>query len=170
VHDEGTQFFREVLKLRDASLVALPSQGERKVNPSFGRPDDRVGFADAYPILLMGDSSVRDLAARTGEPMDMRRFRPNMTIEGAPYIEDRMAEFRAGDVTFRGVKRCDRCVVTTLHPDTLERGPEPLRTLSQYRRGDDGQVYLGMNVIPDVEGTLRVGDILSQVVEREPHP
>ena len=38
-----------------------------------------------------------------------------------------MAEFRAGDLSFRGVKRCDRCVLTTLDPDTQERGHEPLR-------------------------------------------
>ncbi|MBK6810219.1 MAG: MOSC domain-containing protein [Sandaracinaceae bacterium] len=170
VHPEGTRFFREVLELPDASLVALPPGGERAVNPSFGSGDDRVGFADAYPILLMGDSSVRDLEARAGVALDMRRFRPNVTFEGAPYAEDRMAGFRAGGLHFRGVKRCDRCVLTTLHPDTQERGLEPLRTLAGYRRGDDGKVYLGMNVIPDAEGTLRVGDLITDVTEREPHP
>jgi uncharacterized protein YcbX len=169
-HREGTHFFREVLELPDVSLVALPEDGERVVDPRFGQALDRVGFADAYPVLLMGDSSVRDLEARTGTSLDMRRFRPNVTFEGAPYAEDRMAEFRAGGLPFRGVKRCDRCVLTTLHPDTQERGLEPLRTLAGYRRGDDGKVYLGMNVIPDAEGTLHVGDLITDVMEREPHP
>ncbi|MEZ4327729.1 MAG: MOSC domain-containing protein [Polyangiales bacterium] len=170
VHAEGTQLFREVLGLSDVQLVALPPDGERPVNPRFGQADDRVGYADAYPLLLMGDASVRDLAARAGVPLDMRRFRPNVTIEAAPYVEDRLAHFTLGDVRFRGPKRCDRCVLTTLDPDTGARGPEPLRTLAQYRRGADGKVYLGMNIIPDGPGTLRVGDTLRDVVEQEPNP
>ena len=169
-HREGSQFFRDVLQLPDVSLVALPHGGERVVDPKFGQADDRVTFADAYPLLLMGDASVRDLEARAGVALDMRRFRPNVTFEGAPYIEDRMAEFRAGGLPFRGVKRCDRCVLTTLDPDTQARGHEPLRTLAGYRRGADGKVYLSMNIIPDAEGTLRVGDLLTDVVEREPNP
>lgn len=169
-HAEGSQFFRDVLALPDVSLVALPPGGERVVDPRFGQAEDRVTFADAYPLLLMGDASVRDLAERAGVPLDMRRFRPNMTFEGAPYVEDRMAAFVAGELPFRGVKRCDRCVLTTLDPDTQARGPEPLRTLAAYRRGADGKVYLGMNIIPDREGVLRVGDPLTSVLEQEPNP
>jgi uncharacterized protein len=169
-HLDGSRFFRDVLQLSDVSLVALPRGGERVVDPAFGQPGDRVTFADAYPLLLMGDASVQDLEARAGVALDMRRFRPNVTMHATPYIEDRMAQFTAGDVRFRGVKRCDRCVLTTLDPDTQARGPEPLRTLAGYRRGDDGKVYLGMNIIPDAEGTLRVGDMITDVIEREPHP
>ncbi len=169
-HPEGSRFFRDLLELPGVSLVALPHGGERVVDQAFGQPGDRVTFADAYPLLLMGDASVRDLEARAGVALDMRRFRPNVTLDGPPYVEDRMTEFRAGDLSFRGVKRCDRCVLTTLDPDTQERGHEPLRTLAGYRRGEGGKVYLGMNVIPDAEGQLRVGDPITSVVEREPNP
>ncbi|MCA9534691.1 MAG: MOSC N-terminal beta barrel domain-containing protein [Myxococcales bacterium] len=168
--DEGSRFFQEVLGLSDVSLVALRPGGERSLNPRFAQPDDRVGYADAYPLLMMGDASVRDLEGRAGVSLDMRRFRPNVTIEAAPYYEDRLAQFTLGGVRFRGPKRCDRCVLTTLDPDTQERGVEPLRTLAQYRRGADGKVYLGMNVIADGPGVLAVGDQLSDVREQEPNP
>lgn len=170
VHEPASQLFREVLGLSGASLVVLPPGGERPVNPRFGQPDDRVGFADAYPLLLLGDASVRDLEARARVTLDVRRFRPNVTMDGAAYAEDRLARFTLGGVRFRGPKRCDRCVLTTLDPDTQARGPEPLRTLARYRRGADGKVYFGMNVIPDGAGTLAVGDELTDIVEQEPNP
>ena len=64
---------------------------------------------------------------------------------------------RIGALSFRGVKRCERCVVTTVDPDTAAQGLEPLRTLSRYRL-EDGNVWLGMNLIHDGYGTLRLGD------------
>jgi uncharacterized protein YcbX len=88
----------------------------------------------------------------------MRRFRPNLVVTGGePYAEDGLAKLRIGELSFRGVKRCERCVVTTIDPETGEQGKEPLQTLSQYRL-EDGAVWLGMNLIHDVTGTLRVGD------------
>jgi len=42
---------------------------------------------------------------------------------------------------------CDRCVMTTLDPDTLAGGKEPLRTLAKYRQWDH-KTWLGVRVIP----------------------
>ncbi len=78
----------------------------------------------------------------------------------SPYAEDGFAKVRIGGVSFRGVKRCERCVVTTIDPETGEQGKEPLRTLSHYRL-EDGNVWLGMNLIHDASGTLRVGDAVT---------
>jgi uncharacterized protein YcbX len=55
------------------------------------------------------------------------------------------------------VKRCARCVVTTIDPDTGEAGPEPLRTLSTYRRTGN-KVDFGMNLVASGTGILRIGD------------
>ena len=88
----------------------------------------------------------------------MRRFRPNLVISGcAPYAEDHFQSFSIGGLALRAVKRCERCVVTTVDPETAEQGVEPLRTLSRYRRDDD-KVWFGMNLIHEGSGTLRVGD------------
>lgn len=156
-HGEGSRWFSEFLG-RETSLVYMPDDERRAVNPARARPDDVVSFADGYPLLLISEESLSDLNLRLDEPLEMRRFRPNLVIAGAqPYGEDHMTALRIGAVTFRGVKRCDRCSVTTVNPDTGERGKEPLRTLAQYRQAD-GKVWFGMNLIHDHGGSLALGD------------
>jgi uncharacterized protein YcbX len=156
-HPSGSRWFSELLN-DDVTLLYMPDSERRQVNPSRARPDDIVSFADAYPLMLMSTASLSDLNQRLSEPVDMRRFRPNLVISGGePYGEDSFTTVRIGAVSFRAVKRCERCVVTTVDPDTAARGDEPLRTLARYRL-EDGNVWLGMNLIHDDYGTLQLGD------------
>jgi uncharacterized protein YcbX len=91
----------------------------------------------------------------------MTRFRPNVVVRGAPaWAEDGWRRIRIGDVTFRVVKGCDRCVLTMIDPETLAKTKEPIATLARHRRWD-GATWFAMNVIPDAPAagaTLRVGD------------
>ena len=156
-HPEGSRWFSEFLN-DDVRLVYMADAERRAVNPKRARPGDILSFADGYPMLLISEASLADLNQRLEAPLEMRRFRPNLVISGCtPYAEDGFAELSIGAVRFRGVKRCERCVVTTIDPKTGERGKEPLRTLSHYRR-EDGKVWFGMNLIHDGSGTLRLGD------------
>jgi uncharacterized protein YcbX len=156
-HPAGSRWFSELLN-DDVSLLYMPDSERRDVNPNRARPGDIVSFADGYPLLLMSEPSLADLNQRLREPVEMRRFRPNLVISGGePYGEDNFATLRIGALSFRGVKRCERCVVITIDPDTAAQSQEPLRTLSHYRL-DDGKVWLGMNLIHDGCGTLRLGD------------
>lgn len=159
-HVAGSRWFSELLN-DDVKLLYMPDAERRQVNPKRARPTDIVSFADAYPLLLMSEASLRDLNARLPEPVEMRRFRPNLVLSGGPpYAEDELARFRVGELSFRGVKRCERCVVVTVDPSTGQRGLEPLRTLARYRL-EANSVWLGMNVIHDGPGTVRVGDRVS---------
>ena len=157
---EGSRWFSEFLNA-NVSLLYMPDSERRAVNPKRARPGDVVSFADAYPLLLISEASLADLNQRlpAGTPaLEMRRFRPNLVIFGcAPYAEDHFQSFRIGGLALRGVKRCERCAVTMVNPDTAEIGKEPLRTLSHYRK-DGEQVWFGMNLIHEGSGTLRVGD------------
>lgn len=146
--------------------VYLPEDALRQVNPSRALPGDRVGFADGYPFLLLSEESMaelnRRLAARGERALDIRRFRPNVVVAGCakPHEEDAWSELRLGAGAFRNVKLCDRCSVTTVDPESGQRGKEPLRTLSDYRRWD-GKVWFAVNLIhaPSTVGTsLAVGD------------
>ncbi|HVJ20320.1 MAG TPA: MOSC domain-containing protein, partial [Polyangiaceae bacterium] len=128
------------------------------VNPARARPGDVVGFADAYPFLVISEASLEELNRRLPQPVAMRRFRPNIVLSGAePFAEDGFAHVRIGAVSFRGPKRCDRCVVTTVDPETGKAGQEPLRTLATFRK-QDGKVWFGMNLIHDGPGEIAVGD------------
>jgi len=156
-HAEGSRWFSELLGT-ELSLLFMPESERRPVNPERARPGDIVSFADGYPLLLVSEASLADLNRRLDHPVEMRRFRPNLVISGGePYEEDSLTQLRIGDVWFRGVKRCERCVVTTVDPDTGMAGKEPLRTLATYRR-EHGKVWFGMNLVHDGPGTLRLGD------------
>ena len=147
----------------DCRLVYQPEVFERAVDPDFGRPGDRVSFADGFPLLLIGTASLDDLNARLQRPVEMRRFRPNLVVRTrVPYEEDAWRRLRLGELEFEGVKNCSRCIFTTVDPDTGERDPagEPLRTLSNYRRREGGGVFFGQNLIPRSGGWLRLGDSL----------
>jgi uncharacterized protein len=160
-------WFSEVVG-KPVRLVYLDDPARRRPNPAYSSDGDRVSFADAYPLLLTSEGSLAKLneliaaGPRAGEgPLPMRRFRPSVVVAGpAAWAEDRWRRLRIGDVVFRAVKGCDRCVLTTVDPDTAAKGKEPIATLAKYRRWD-GKTWFGVNLIPDSprpSDTIRIGD------------
>ena len=140
------------------ALVYMPDDVRRAVNPKYARPDDVVGFADGYPVLVASTSSLDDLSARVGAPVPMDRFRPNVVVTGPPaWAEDLWTSVRVGAVPMRIAKPCSRCVITTTDQQTLARGPEPLRALASFRRVDN-DVLFAQNAVPDGAGVIAVGD------------
>jgi uncharacterized protein len=156
-HPEGSAWFSEYLGAAH-ELVYMPDAQRRQVNPGRARASDIVSFADGYPFLLISEASLEELNRRLAEPIPMERFRPNIVITGTePFAEDDFTTVRLGELAFRGVKRCDRCTVTTVDLETGKPGREPLRTLASFRRWDS-KVWFGMNLIHDGPGVLAVGD------------
>ena len=79
----------------------------------------------------------------------MQRFRPNIVVQGTlPWEEDTWKRIRIGGMEFHVWQRCGRCAMTTIDRTTLERGPEPLATLSTFREREKGQRNFGMHMIP----------------------
>lgn len=152
---------------RDARLAWMPADVERPVNPRYATPDDRTSLTDGYPLHIVGSGSMADLNARLEHPIGVERFRPNIYVEGPPaFDEDFWGEVRIGQCTLRVVKPCPRCAVTTVDPATGERGSEPLRTLSAYRKREGG-VMFGQNALHDGTGTLRIGDPVDVLSRRD---
>ena len=137
-------------------LVYLDDPTRRATNPAYSRDGDRVSFADGYPLLLTSEESLGAVNGWIAEgprpsegPIPMRRFRPSVVISGAPaWAEDGWRRLRIGAVTFRAAKGSDRCVFTTIDPDTAAKGHEPLFALARHRRWD-GKIWFGVNLIPD---------------------
>ena len=139
-------------------LVYMPDDSRRPVDPAYAPPGSITAFTDGYPLLIIGQSSLDDLNSRLDRPVDMLRFRPNIVFTGGtPFAEDDFTRISIADITMLGVKRCARCVVTTIDPTTGNAGPEPLRTLSTYRRLGN-KVDFGMNIVTSGTGILRIGD------------
>ncbi|WP_375500767.1 MOSC domain-containing protein [uncultured Jatrophihabitans sp.] len=156
-------------------LVYLDDPTRRPITSGYARTDDRVSFADGYPLLVATTVSLdalNDLIAdgsRGDEgPLAMARFRPNVVVGGgAPWAEDGWRVVRIGDAVFRAVKGCERCVMTTTDPDTAARGKEPIATLARHRRWD-GKTWFGMNLVPDSPGAvIRIGDPV-EILHAEP--
>jgi len=139
-------------------LVRMPASTVRQVDLGYAAEGDRVGFADGFPFLLISQASLDELNRRLEEPLPMDRFRPNIVVEGCePHDEDRWEHLTAGEVGFRVVKPCARCVITTFDQQSGQRSREPLRTLATYRRFGN-EIFFGQNLIHDATGTIRVGD------------
>jgi uncharacterized protein YcbX len=112
-------------------LVSFPEINPRAVDPLYKVNDEHVSLADAYPFLIIGQSSLDDLNSKLDYRLPMNRFRPNFVFTGgAPYEEDTWRNFAIGKNRFVGVKPCARCALTTVNQDTAEKGIEPLATLS----------------------------------------
>ena len=95
---------------------------------------------------------------RLDNPIPMNRFRTNFVFTGGkPYEEDNWKDFKIGDLSFKAVKPCARCVITTTNQDTAERSVEPLKTLSEYRKINN-KVMFGMNLVCKQTGSVSVGN------------
>jgi uncharacterized protein YcbX len=156
---------------RDVRLVYLDDPTRREVDQDYGDPGDRVSFADGYPLLLTSAGSLEALGGWLAEdghpPVPMNRFRPSVVVAGAhAWAEDGWRRIRIGAVTFRVVKPCGRCVVTTIDQATGQRGRQPLELLGRRRRFGQELVF-GQNLIPEAPGSIRVGDPV-RVLERDP--
>ena len=156
--DEAAQWVSEFIG-KPTRLVQMPPDRARMTQAGFGRDDDQVALADGFPLLLIGEASLQQLSQEVGRSLEMLRFRPNLVIEGSEaYAEDGWKRIRIGDVEFRVVKPCSRCILTTIDPQTGERSAnrEPLATLQKTRAQADGAMF-GQNLVNDSNGRLEVG-------------
>ncbi|GGA87550.1 MOSC domain-containing protein [Arenimonas soli] len=145
---------------RPVRLVHMGPGEVRQVTSSRGQAGDEVSFADAMPLLLVSRAALDALNQRLDQPVPMNRFRPNLVVDGVDaHAEDGWKQVSIGDVVFDVAKPCTRCVLVTIDADTGQRheGGEPLRTLTRYRRGEDG-VTFGQLLIPRSRGVVRRGD------------
>jgi uncharacterized protein YcbX len=97
------------------------------------------GVFDAAPIHIVTDRSLRRVDEWVGLELDVARFRPNIVIELDPelpaFVEAGWidADLVIGQVEVRIVSPTERCVVTTIDPDTLDRDRAVLARLAVAR-------------------------------------
>jgi uncharacterized protein YcbX len=123
-----------------------------------------AGVFDAAPIHLVTDASLRQLDDWVGTELDVARFRPNIVVE----LEDGLPAFAEsgwvdryltiGALVIKIVSPTERCVVTTIDPDTLDRDRTVLANLAEQRENLFG-VY-GQVAYP---GWIKVGDEITLV-------
>ncbi len=130
-----------------------------------------LSFADAYPALLISEASLEALNLRSPRKNTMAQFRPNLVATHCEsFAEDGWKKIKIADVIFEVSKPCERCIMTTIHPDTktndFDKQQEPLATLSQFRANKEGGVFFGQNLKPLNEGRISNGDPI-EIIETQ---
>jgi hypothetical protein len=161
------EWFSNVLGMK-CRLMYMHDDSVRQADQRYAISEtDKVSFADGYPYLMISEESLALLNDKLEAPVDMRRFRPSIVFKGGkPHEEDEIRKVFCNGMELYGVKPCARCVMTTVDPDTSEKGKEPLKTLSTYRQVGN-KILFGENFIATSEGELKVGYLL-KVLESKP--
>lgn len=147
-------------------LVRMSRTFARHVDENYATAADTVGFADGFPLLVISDASLCDLNSKLEYPVEMNRFRPNLTVSGAdPFAEDTWKKLQLDSVSLELVKPCSRCQITTIDQESADAGKEPLRTLANYRK-IDGKIMFGQNALVRYERetpTIRLAEHITVV-------
>lgn len=163
--DQAAEWLSEFMGL-PTRLVYFPEDEIRQVDLSYAQPGDITAFSDGFPYLLISQASLDALNSRLQAPVEMRRFRPNLVVEGCEaFAEDQWQSLRIGNVTFRRVKPCGRCVIPSIDPLTAEKNPEVVRTLAGFRKTGK-RVLFGQNLTASGQGTLHAGMTVSLIDNR----
>ncbi|PCJ47658.1 MAG: MOSC domain-containing protein [Gammaproteobacteria bacterium] len=159
VNPKIDQLISEFLN-KPCQLVVMSARQPRTITDSAAK--GIVSFADAFPFLLIGTESLATLNNKLVKNVTMENFRPNIVIETTKaHEEDSWQEIQIGEVRFRNVKLCSRCILTTVDPKTAERSQdqEPLSTLITYRKIEQ-KIMFGSNLIALNEGLIKAEDNL----------
>ncbi|MBI2421494.1 MAG: MOSC domain-containing protein [Candidatus Hydrogenedentes bacterium] len=130
----------------DAEVLAVFGQelamevGRRHGSPVEMMHLDR-GIFDEAAISVIGAATVGEIGRLAAQPIDARRFRPNIlisTLRSVPFEED---EWVGGVLSFGGkngaaigiTHRDERCSMVNLDPDSARSAPEVLKAIVRVR-------------------------------------
>ncbi|MFD7135604.1 MOSC domain-containing protein [Streptomyces sp. NPDC059894] len=162
VHDSEEAVGQEAAARWLTQLLGRPTRLRRD------RPDADGATGTMNRLHIVSRASLnhlnRKLDERGAPPLPMNRFRPNLVIDGwtVPHTEDTTAHLSIAGTELTFTERTIRCAVTMVDQETGRRaGPEPLRTLSTYRREPEG-VAFGAYFTVAREGEVAVGDVVTE--------
>ena len=131
-------------------------------------PDDETGAWGVWsgPVDVWHDSTrtrVSIISRASLRHWPVRRFRPNLVVDGAGEDELVGRRIGLGSVVLDVRKRIDRCVmVTRPQPGGIERDTAVLKTVLRESEG-----FLGVGAVVVTAGHLRLGD---EVADLGPTP
>lgn len=159
--------------------VAIGEMSEGDIRAFFGRKEDEplpdmsgfpvelmeyespIGtYFDAFPLLVMTTQSLQSMQERAPDSrFDVRRFRPNLLLDGIdsgdPFPELAWTGQRVsvGGAILQLAIPCPRCVMVTRGFQDLEKDPKVMRSLVRETRGD-----FGIGATIEQPGIIREGD------------
>jgi uncharacterized protein YcbX len=105
-----------------------------------------AGMSDApfASVSILNEASLRALSQKLGQPLDPRRFRGNLWLEGlAPWEEFDLVgkRLRIGEAELEVIEPIGRCRATEANPDTGRRDAATLAALEDGWGHTDFGVY-----------------------------
>jgi uncharacterized protein YcbX len=162
--DRAAAWLSDVLRT-PSRLVRVPPEHHRVTD---GRTPGTSGYADSCPLHVVSRATLalldRRLAARGAPPVPADRFRANVVVDGwdEAHTEDRTHRLSIGEAELGYAKPAIRCAVTLVDQRTGTRaGPEPLRTLADYRRAAEGGIAFGAKFAVLRPGKVSLGDTVN---------
>ena len=130
-----------------------------------------TAFVDQFPLMVASTASLAELNRRLiqagHDAVTMRRFRPNIVLDGLqePHGEDFLDELTIdspdGPVLLKLTRPCTRCSIPDVDPDSATVDHRVNDMLSQYRADArmGGALTFGRHavVLAGIEHRLRVG-------------
>jgi uncharacterized protein YcbX len=118
-----------------------------------------MGMSDApfASVSILNEASLRALSQKIGKPLDPRRFRGNLWLDGlAPWEEFDLVgkRLRIGEAEFDIVEPIGRCRATEANPDTGRRDANTLAALEDGW----GHTQFGVYAMVRKGGRISVGD------------
>ena len=159
-------------------LVRFDETHRRRSSAAWSRGYEGLNrFSDGFAVLVLSRASLTELNRRLqaqGEAaVDVRRFRPNLVLDGpdwAAHDEDRVGALQiqtdgGGEAVLLPVKPCSRCPIPDIDPDDAQVRARVTPLLQQYRADPrvGGALTFGMNalVLQGVGQVLRLGQTVS---------
>lgn len=136
--------------------------GSPRGTPSFQEvgEDTRAALLP-NPVSILNLASIRDLERVARQPVDPRRFRGNILIDGLPAWAEFAwlgHEIRIGSARLKVVDRIARCAATNVNPESAERDMNIPLTL---RKGF-GHIDMGVYAAVAADGEVRPGDDVAE--------
>ena len=170
--DLAAQWFSDFLG-RPLRLARFdPARLERRADAAWaGVVEAPTAFVDQFPLMVLSTTSLAELNRRLvdagHDAVTMRRFRPNIVLDGLlePHGEDFIDELTIdtpdGPVLLKMTKPCARCSIPDIDPDSATVDHRVNDMLAQYRADArmGGALTFGRHavVVAGIEHRLRVG-------------
>ncbi|HMA16190.1 MAG: MOSC domain-containing protein [Bacteroidota bacterium] len=136
--------------------------GSARGTPSFQEAGEETRAALLpNPVSILNLASIRDLERVARQPVDPRRFRGNIIIDGLPAWAEfgwLGREIRIGQARLKVVERIQRCAATNVNPDSAERDMNIPLTL---RKGF-GHIDMGVYAAVMADGEVNTGDLVAE--------
>ena len=143
-------------------LDAFIEQGPRGNPHVVEAPGVMLSDAPDKLVSIVNLASVHDIERVSRAPVDPRRFRANLYLDGLPAWAEMDwpgCSIRIGDVVLEVLETTGRCAATEVNPDSAARDLHLLKILKE----GFGHTICGVYARVTAGGTLRVGDAVDVV-------